>query len=158
MPMHQDPLLVVFQSAPYHSEIRFSRTKFDNICYCGVVGLSSGTVLLQLRMRAETRATKCSSTIIPLRIKFQFSSNPNYDETTATKFCTCRDSCAVATCAKICNDQMIKDGFTAKCLFHPIWITLVNLLPDPCEQVWAEMLRTWLRNDRRLEIIVMLVY
>ena len=51
-----------------------------------------------------------------------FCSHPNLDALIATKFCTCHDSTAVVTCAKICSNLMGSDRITAQEISHCIWI------------------------------------
>ena len=41
-----------------------------------------------------------------------------------TKFCIWHDNTAVMVCAKMCSDQMSRNGFTTKWMFHPIWMAI----------------------------------
>ena len=47
-------------------------------------------------------------------MEISFHSHLDANTVIATKFCTCHDSCAVVTCAKICCDLMVSDGIMAR--------------------------------------------
>ena len=60
---------------------------------------------------------------ISIEISFHF--HPNSNPLIATKFCTCHDSCAVMSCAKLCSNMIIKN-VTAKFFLHGIRTLLVQ--------------------------------
>ena len=48
----------------------------------------------------------------------------------ATKFCTCHDSCAVVTCAKICGNLIPSNWITSIWIFHKIWIVIKKIFSE----------------------------
>ena len=54
--------------------------------------------------------------------------NPISGYDIGTKFCSCRDGTAVASCAKHCSDSVINIRIRAKWNFHHIWIIMQKLL------------------------------
>ena len=67
-------------------------------------------------------------------MEISFHSHLDSNAVIATKFCTWHDSCAVVACTKICCDLMASNGFTARRIFHRIWIAgktpLVKRAPE----------------------------
>ena len=65
----------------------------------------------------------------------EISFRSHFDTVIVTKFCTCHDSYAVVSCARICCDLMASNGITERRNFHWIWIvgkkSLVKRAPVP---------------------------
>ena len=55
-------------------------------------------------------------------MEISFRSHLDSNTVIATKFCTCHDSYAVVSCARICCDLMASNGITERRNFHCIWI------------------------------------
>ena len=61
-------------------------------------------------------------------MEISFWSHFKSNKVTATKFCTCHDSCAVVACTKICSNNFDRIVVKAKWKCHQIWISSKNLL------------------------------